>query len=96
MNPQGHSVDDLVRHKQPFIHDALDASGKFGMVLRVPTKDVSNRDMNEVVVLAEKLCLRTFSRALRTDDDVFVHGNNNVLLKEFPMAGTLSQLAPAA
>jgi hypothetical protein len=48
------------------------------VVLHVPAEDVSDGDVDEIEVLAQALCLSAFSRALRPDDDVFMHGENIV------------------
>jgi hypothetical protein len=68
-----HLFHNVIGHQLAGVHDALDARGQLGMALDVPAENVADRDVNEVIGLAEQRSLGAFARSVRAHDDIFVH-----------------------
>src|SRR5262249_16671721 len=65
--------DNFVRHQHPCVHDSLNLSGKLGVVLDVPSKNVTDRDVDQVVSLRQAAGLGAFAGAVGSHDDKLIH-----------------------
>jgi hypothetical protein len=47
--------------------------GQLGVIREIPAEDISDGNVDEIVVLAQQLRLRSFPAPLRANQDKFVH-----------------------
>ena len=68
-----HALDEVVADQQSRRHRALHLGAEFRVVLHVPPEDVPDRDVLEVEIPGEHLCVSPLAAALDAHDDVFPH-----------------------
>src|SRR5262249_35770890 len=65
--------DNFVWYQHPCVHDSLNLGSELGVVLDVPSENVTDRDVDEIVSLRQAAGLGAFAGAVGSHDHKLIH-----------------------